>query len=69
MNDEIILRLIATLDGKKFPPERTQGEFEYFTVEPAYLLDKAYRIVLVLCLVDDYLGVVNAFRVKDRNKS
>ena len=68
MNDEIILDLIKTLDGKKFPPERIQDDFEYFTVEPAYLLDKAYRIILVLCLVDDYLGVVNAFRVKGRNK-
>ncbi len=64
MNDEIILDLVKTLDGKKFPPERVQGDFEYFTVEPAYLLEKAYRVVLVLCLTDDFLGVVNAFRVK-----
>ena len=66
MNDQIILDLVKTLDGKKFPPEKVQGEFEYFTVEPAYLLEKAYRIVLVLCLTDDYLGVVNAFRVKGK---
>jgi len=64
MNDEIILDLVKTLDGKKFPPERVHGDFEYFTVEPAYLLEKAYRVVLVLCLTDDFLGVVNAFRVK-----
>jgi hypothetical protein len=65
MNDQIILDLIKTLDGKKIPPERTQGEFEYFTVEPVYRFEKPYRVVLVLCLTDDYLGVVNAFRVND----
>ena len=65
MNDEIILDLVKTLDGKKFPPEKIQGENEYFTVEPVYLLNKPYRVVLVLCLTDDYLGVVNAFRVNE----
>ncbi len=65
MTDEIILDLVKTLDGKKFPPERIQGENEYFTVEPVYRLEKPYRVVLVLCLTDDYLGVVNAFRVDE----
>jgi hypothetical protein len=65
MNDEIILDLVKTMDGKKFPPEKIQGENEYFTVEPVYRLEKPYRVVLVLCLTDDYLGVVNAFRVNE----
>jgi hypothetical protein len=65
MDDEIILDLLKTLDGKKFPPEKVQGENEYFTVEPVYHLEKPYRVVLVLCLSDDYLGVVNAFRVNE----
>ena len=65
MNDEIILDLVKTLDGKKFPPEKIQGEYEYFTAEPVYRHEKPYRVVLVLCLTDDYLGVVNAFRVDE----
>ena len=65
MNDEIILDLVKTLDGKKFPPEKIQGENEYFTVEPVFRLKKPYRVVLVLCVSDDYLGVVNAFRVDE----
>jgi hypothetical protein len=65
MDDQIILELLKTLDGRKFPPERIQGENEYFTVEPVYRLEKPYRVVLVLCLSDDYLGVINAFRVKE----
>ena len=65
MNDEVILDLVKTLNGKKFPPEKIRGENEYFTVEPVYRLEKPYRVVLVLCLSDDYLGVVNAFRVNE----
>ncbi len=65
MNDDVILDLVKTLDGKKFPPDRVQGENEYFTVEPVFRLEKQYRVILVLCLTDDYLGVVNAFRVNE----
>jgi len=65
MNDDVILDLVKTLDGKKFPPDRVQGENEYFTVEPVFRLEKPYRVILVLCLTDDYLGVVNAFRVNE----
>jgi hypothetical protein len=63
INDEISLDLVKTVDGKKFPPEKIKGENEYFAVEPVYRLEKPYRVVLVLCLSDDFLGVVNAFRV------
>ena len=65
VNDDIILDLVRTLDGKKIPPERVKGEFEYFTVEPVYCLTKPYRLILVLCLTDTYLGVVNAFRMNE----
>ncbi len=65
MNDDVILDLVKTLDGKKFPPDRVQGENEYFTVEPVFRLKKPYRVILVLCLTNDYLGVVNAFRVNE----
>lgn len=65
INDKIILDLVMTLDGRKFPLEKVQDEFEYFSVEPVYRLTKPYRVVLVLCLTDDYLGVVNAFRVEE----
>ena len=65
MNDQIILDLVRTLDGRKIPPERVQDEFEFFTIEPVYLLEKPYRVILVLSLTDDYLGVVNAFRTND----
>ena len=65
ITDEIILDLVRDLDGKSFPIERIRGEFEYFTVEPVLREEKPYRIILVLCVSDDYLGVVNAFRVSE----
>jgi hypothetical protein len=66
INDELILRLVQELDGQTYPVELTRNEFEYFTAEPVILPgenDKPYRVVLMLCMTDDYLGVINAFRV------
>jgi hypothetical protein len=63
VNDELILRLVRELDGKTFPIELTRGEFQYFTAAPVQYADKPYRLVLVLCVSDDYLGVINAFRI------
>jgi hypothetical protein len=65
MNDQLILDLVRELDGGNFPIEMTQGEFQYFTVEPVFRSDKPYRIILLLCVTDDYLGVVNAFRIDE----
>jgi hypothetical protein len=64
VNDELILQLVRELDGKTFPVELVRGEFECFTAEPVQYADKPYRLVLVLCVSDDYLGVINAFRVR-----
>lgn len=38
-------------------------EFSYFTVEPVLREEKPYRLILLLCFSDDYLGVINAYRV------
>ena len=65
INDKIILDLVKTLDGRKFPLEKQDGDFEYFTVEPVFSLEKPYRVVLLLCLSDNFLGVVNAYRVDE----
>lgn len=63
ITDQLILELVRELDGRNFPIERVNGEFSYFTVEPVFREDKPYRLILLLCLSDDYLGVINAFRV------
>ena len=63
ISDELILKLVKQIDGQTFPVEAVRGNFQYFTVEPVVLEKKPYRLVLVLCICEDYLGVVNAFRI------
>lgn len=63
MDDELILELIRTLDGETFPVEEDDDGFQYFKVEPVLHQSKPYRVILVMCLLDDFLGVINAFRV------
>lgn len=67
LNDQTILELVKKLDGQSFPVEMIRGEFEYFRAEPVMLNQKPYRVVMVLCISDDFLGVVNAFRVDEEN--
>ena len=64
LDDKLILDLVAQLDQGNFPIESRLEEFEYFRVEPVHWDKKVYRLVLVLCIHADYLGVVNAFRVR-----
>lgn len=66
LNDQKILEMVKTLDGQNFPIETVRGGYEFFRVEPVYFGEKPYRLVLVLYLSDDFLGVVNAFRVNWR---
>ncbi len=64
IDDSIILELVQSLNGGNFEIEKQDENFEYFAVEPVFLEKKTYRIVLLLCLVDDFIGVINAFRVR-----
>ena len=63
LTDQIILELIRSLDGEDFPIENERGDFQYFTAEPVFKDDSPYGIVMGLCFFDDYLGVINTFRV------
>jgi len=68
IDDQLILTLVKELDGRTFPIEEVHGEFQYFTVQRVVSADKPYRMVLLICMTDDYLGVINAFRVERRPK-
>lgn len=63
LSDEIILELVKVVNYEIFHVDERQGEFEYFAVEPVFFSARPYRLILVVCSNDDYLGVVNAFRV------
>ena len=64
ISDELILKLVATLNGGEFDIEMKKGVFEYFVVEPVFYEFKVYRLVLLLCIHDNIIDVINAFRVK-----
>jgi len=66
ITDAIILELVKELDGEIFPIEIERADFQYFTAEPVFRNEAPYRLILVLYVYDDYLGVVNAFRVDRR---
>lgn len=68
VTDAIILDLIRSIDGEDFLIEAERGNFQYFKAEPVFKDQAPYRLVMLLCVFDDYLGVLNAFRV-DRNKN
>lgn len=63
ISDKLILKLIEQLNEGNFPIEEEKSGYEYFAVEPVTYEDKPYRLVLLLYVHDDFLGVVNAFRV------
>lgn len=62
VTDEIICRLVQTLDGKEFAHEMVKDGFQFYMLDRIPLDGKLYR--LVWCVQDEciYIGVINAFR-------
>jgi hypothetical protein len=68
VDDGLILELVKKLDNGIFRIEKSNGDFQYFAVEPVYDdRENPYRLVLLLCASDDYIGVINAFRVRKKS--
>jgi hypothetical protein len=68
IDDQLILELVKKLNHRSFRIQSESGGFQYFAVQPVSHETKHYRLVLVLCIAGDYLGVINAFRIKKRPK-
>lgn len=62
INDEIIIRLVESLDGREFEPETISSSFEYYKGEQIKLDGKLYRLIWLLEKGQIYIGVVNAHR-------
>lgn len=62
ISDQLILELIRAQDGKEQEPAAIRNGFLYFKIEDKWQ-GKRYRLILTYC-EDDFLGVINAFRVK-----
>jgi len=64
--DELILKVIKTLDGQYFFPITQDVEYQYFRVEPVWHDTKPYRLIFLLYVHESTLGIINCFRVKRR---
>ncbi|MCB9085743.1 MAG: hypothetical protein H6624_15455 [Bdellovibrionaceae bacterium] len=62
ISDEIILRLVATLNERRFQSVDRDGEFEYFVEDKIDLDGKLYKLIWLLEDDEIYVGVVNAYR-------
>ena len=68
MSDDLILKLVAQLDGRKELPEAKNGPYSFF----ATLLEhnsKQYRLIWILEEDAITIGVVNAYRYRRKKRS
>jgi hypothetical protein len=70
INDELILRLVKSLDGSHFPIDSTTKEVDYYAAD--ILLEETDKIYRLIWLFEgkflEVLGVVNAYRRQTRKK-
>ena len=66
VNDQLILELVSTLNGQSFTSEAKQDDYDFFKIEPVRWKNKSYRLILTLSRSDDFIGVINAFRVEEK---
>lgn len=66
ISDDLILRLVAKLDGTEQLPDDTKVAFEYFWTL-VQLDRKRYRVVWLLEKSEIYIGIITVYR-DDRRK-
>jgi hypothetical protein len=65
VNDELIIKLVLKLDGRKELAETKSGRYSYF----ATLIELSSRRYRLIWLLEDhavYVGVINAYRDRRR---
>lgn len=62
INDEIILSLVKTLDGKLFEADAVKDSYSYFVTDEIVFKKKQYKLIWLLEDHQIYIGVVNAYR-------
>ena len=65
MSDELILKLVGELDGRRELPDSKVGQYAYFATL-VELDRKQYRLIWLLEDHAIYIGVVNAYRDRRR---
>lgn len=66
INDELILKLLIEMSDEFFPAIAEDDEYQYFKAEPVILNNEPYRLIFLLYIQEDTLGVINCFRVARR---
>ena len=61
ISDELILKLVAKLDGSRLVPEDAKAPFEYFGTLIEYE-GKQYRMVWLLEESEIYIGIITVYR-------
>jgi hypothetical protein len=64
VHDDLILRLVKSLDGGTYPVQDRSSSYEYFVTDKMELDGKLYKLVWLLENDQLYIGVVNAYRRK-----
>lgn len=62
INDEIILKLVETLNGSYYDFVDEKSPFRYFVKDDVELDNKFYRLIWLIEEGELYIGVINAFR-------
>ena len=62
VQDQLILRLVKSLDGGTYPVQDRSDPYEYFVTDKMELDGKLYKLVWLLEDDELYIGVVNAYR-------
>ena len=62
INDELILKLVQTLDGEYYDYVDDKHPFKYFVKDEIEVECKLYRLIWLLEDGQFYVGVINAFR-------
>ena len=67
VNDVLILSLVKSIDGGTFRIDSEDYPFQYLVADPVFNMNQPYRLIMIVCLHDDYLEVINAFRVNKKD--
>lgn len=62
VDDQIILKLVKTLDGEIIEPDAEDPPYSYFSQDRIEVDGKFYKLIWLLEDDELYVGVVNAYR-------
>ncbi len=72
IDDDLILKLVMSLDGRKFLPDSTTKGIRYFAVDIQIMNGEALRYYRLVWLFEgdnlEIIGVINAYRVNRISK-